>query len=178
MTARVRIVAWQPEWPRLFEEERARLSRVFDGVEVAIEHVGSTSVAGLAAKPIIDICVGVASLEIVEARIPGLEALGYSYVPRYEAQMPERRYFRRPADHPRSHHVHCFVKGGVDWSRHIRFRDRLRASPALVAEYAGLKRRLAEAHGDDRAGYTEAKSSFIEAALAEALPDPPRRTSP
>ena len=170
---RVRVVDWRSEWAQLFEDERVRLAGVFEDVPVEIEHVGSTAVRGLAAKPIIDISVGVESLGVVEERIGAIEALGYTYVPQYEDLMPDRRYFRRPVAHPRTHHVHCFVLGSPEWNRHVEFRDRLRASPALTEAYAALKRRLAAEFGDDREGYTEAKSSFIENALATTQPTEP-----
>lgn len=162
----VRIVDYRAEWPEMFEVERARLVEVFRGLEVRIEHVGSTSVPGLPAKPIIDICVGLARLDDAVARRPGLELLGYEYVPTYEVQIPERRYFRRPVVHPRTHHLHCLVADGDEWRRHLGFRRRLRSDPELRDAYATLKRDLAGRFGRDRRGYTEAKSSFIEAALA------------
>ena len=163
---RVCIVEWQPEWADMFERERVRLLTVFDDVPVVIEHVGSTSVPGLDAKPIIDIAIGVEHLDVVEHRIPAIEALGYAYVPDYEDQMPDRRYFRRPGAHPRTHHVHCFVLGSEEWNRHIDFRDRLRDSGELAGAYGALKRRLARELGGDREAYTEAKSSFITGALS------------
>ena len=164
--ARIHVVDWRPEWPESFERERIRLAGVFEGEPVEIEHVGSTSVPGLAAKPIIDICVGVERLEVVEQRLAAFESLGYAYVPEYEDSMPERRYFRRPLQHPRICHVHCFVRGSSAWNRHILFRDRLRASTALVDAYGGLKRELARDFAGDRTGYTEAKSAFIASALS------------
>ena len=163
---RIDVVDWRPEWPDTFKRECIRLAGVFEGEPVEIEHVGSTSVPGLAAKPIIDICVGVERLRVVERRLAAFEALGYTYVPEHEYSMPERRYFRRPFQHPRTYHVHCFVLGSSEWNRHILFRDRLRASTALVDAYGELKRELARDFAGDRTGYTEAKSAFIASALS------------
>lgn len=143
------------------------MERAFHGAHATIEHVGSTSVTGLAAKPIIDVTVGLVSLDVAERRIPALEAIGYRYVPEYERELPDRRYFRRPANHPRTHHLHCVIEGGAFWNRHLAFRDRLRADSRAAGAYGALKLELAERHGTDRRGYAEAKSPFIEAILRE-----------
>jgi len=164
------VVDHQPEWIDRFREERARLAEVFAGVPVTIEHVGSTAVLGLAAKPIVDICVGLESLEHAEARVRALATLGYEYVPEYEAVVPDRRYFRRPVRRPRTHHVHCVVRGGEFWERHLRFRDHLRKDPATAAEYGALKKKLAARFAHDRPAYTEGKTPFIERVLEEAGP--------
>ncbi len=162
------VVPYDPGWPGQFEAERARLERAFEGVPAVIEHVGSTAVEGLAAKPIIDICIGLDSLRHAESRVEAMSELGYEYVPEYESEMPNRRYFRRPIQRPRSHHVHCFRLGSPGWSRHLAFRDYLRAHPSVAAEYAQLKLRLATEFAGDRPAYTEAKSPFIARTLDAA----------
>ncbi len=93
---------------------------------------------------------------------------GYHYVPEYEDDLPNRRYFRKPTFRPRTHHLHCVVFGGDFWAAHIAFRDHLRAHPPRALEYGRLKRELARLHGSDKRAYTEAKSPFIEAMLADA----------
>ena len=93
----VEVLPYDPDWVHTFETERAGLASVFAGVDAQIEHVGSTSVPGAWAKPIIDISIGCDSLFPFEERIGDLEALGYEYVPEYEQQIPDRRYFRKPA---------------------------------------------------------------------------------
>ena len=163
----VRIVDYDPTWPACFEAERALLAPVFAGAECVIEHVGSTSVSGLAAKPIIDIMIGTRTLPEIEQRIREIEALGYEYVPEHEAVLPMRRYFDKPPDAVRTHHLHCIELGSVFWSDHLLFRDQLRARPGIARDYAELKRRLASEHGRDREGYTEAKGAFIEAVKAQ-----------
>lgn len=160
------MVDYDPSWPELFAIERDRLDGVFDGTGAVVEHTGSTAVPGLAAKPIIDICVGLEALSVAEERVEAMRAIGHHYVPEYERAMPERRYFRKPASRPRTHHVHCFVLGSSEWDRHIRFRDLLRAHPELVAEYGALKKRLSVLHAGDRPAYTDAKGPFIARVLA------------
>lgn len=167
MSKRIRIVPYDPSWPDLFEGERRDLEAVFAGVPVRVEHVGSTAVPGLASKPVLDIMIGVVELAHVEARLPSLEALGYQYVPEYEARLPERRYFRKPVTRPRTHHLHAVVEGGELWLRHLRLRDILRARPDLAREYEELKRELAERFTHDGAAYTEAKSPFIERVMEQ-----------
>lgn len=163
----VDVVPSRVEWAEMFEVERGRLATIFDGVDHTIEHIGSTSVPGLAAKPIIDVLVGVATLEEVETRIPELEALGYEYVPEYESEIPDRRYFRRPRARPRTFHVHCVRRGGRLWTHHVAFRDYLRDRPTRAHEYQLLKQQLAERHASDRTAYQEGKAIFIRGILEE-----------
>src|SRR5688572_7678262 len=104
------VVPYRPEWPELFAREAERLERIFAGTGASIEHIGSTSVPGLGAKPVIDIMIGVASLTDAESRANALADAGYEYVPEYEAQLPDRRYFRKPFQRPRTHHLHVVVR--------------------------------------------------------------------
>ena len=168
MSDSVVIAPYNPAWPARFEAERARLADVFRGAPAVIEHIGSTAVPGLAAKPVLDIMVGVSALSVVEARVPELEALGYEYVPDFEAELPERRYFRKQRGGERTHHVHCVVRGGEFWRSHLLFRDYLRGHDGVAAEYHALKLALAARHRSDRAAYTDAKGRFIQAALERA----------
>ena len=167
MTDRVTIMPYDPDWPRRFDEERRALTAVFAGTEAVIEHVGSTAVPGLGAKPVIDIIVGVPVLAEVERRIPALEATGYEYVPAYEQQLPDRRYFRKPRLGPRAFHVHCVVTGSDFWIRHLAFRDHLRTHPEAAAAYHDLKRELATRLSKE--AYTQAKGPFIEGVLTSAM---------
>ncbi len=168
MTDPIVIVPYDSRWPQAYEEERRRLAQVFEGTAAVIEHVGSTAVPGLGGKPILDVMVGVTSLARVDARIPALEESGYEYVPEYEAELPGRRYFRKPRRRPRTHHLHCVRLGGAFWLRQLAFRDRLRADAERARAYFELKHRLASSLGRDRRAYTDAKSPFIESVLAEA----------
>lgn len=162
------IVSWRAEWAERFAEQRDLLLALFAPGEAVVEHVGSTSVPGLAAKPIVDLMLGVPRLADVEARIPALEEAGWEYVPEHEAVLPDRRFFARPVTRPRTHHLHAVELASAFWRDHLAFRDYLRAHPGEAAAYAALKRELAARFGRDREGYTEAKTSFVREALARA----------
>lgn len=162
------LLGWSDGWASDFERERERLREVFARTGARIEHVGSTAVPGLCAKPIIDIAVGVSDLAVAEERVEAMAAIGYQYVPEYEVEIPDRRYFRRPVTKPRTHHVHVCVHGGSIWTRHLAFRDWLREHPDARDAYAALKRTLYARHSDDRPAYTEAKGPFIESILTKA----------
>jgi GrpB-like predicted nucleotidyltransferase (UPF0157 family) len=170
MPAPVIIVPYDPAWPDLFLAEQTRIQAAIGPHIRQIEHMGSTAVPGLAAKPIIDIMIGLAVLADAPACIAPLEALGYTYVPEYEADMPDRRYFSKGRGTPggATHHIHMVELGGTFWNRHLLFRDYLRAHPADAAAYGDLKRRLAAAHRSDRAAYTDAKTAFITGIEAKA----------
>jgi GrpB-like predicted nucleotidyltransferase (UPF0157 family) len=167
MSEPVILVPYDAEWPRRFDNERAVLGVVFAGCEAAIEHVGSTAVPGLGAKPVIDIMVGLSHLAEAEDRLAALDAAGYLYVQRLEQQLPQRRYFRKPRLGPSAYHLHCVVKGTDFWVRQLAFRDYLRAHPEAAAAYYTLKQDLAARLS--KKDYTEAKSPFIEGILASAL---------
>jgi GrpB-like predicted nucleotidyltransferase (UPF0157 family) len=156
----IRINDYDPRWPEQYEEEKARLLGQIGHIAVAIEHVGSTAVPGLAAKPIIDIMPGVRSLADADRCIEGMRRLGFEYVPEFEDALPDRRYFRK--GHPEQKwHVHIVEAGGDFWNRHIAFRDYLRSHPDAAAEYAALKGRLAAQFLHDSLAYTDGKSEFI-----------------
>lgn len=163
------IVPYDPDWPTRFRREYEPLADVFRDEPAAIEHVGSTAVPGLGAKPIIDIMVGVSALKHVGERIAHLLALDYAYVPEYEVELPDRRYFRKPRAGPRSYHLHCVVRGGDFWRRHLAFRDYLRHNPDAARAYYELKIELAAEYRFDGVAYTEAKSGFIESILEKTL---------
>jgi GrpB-like predicted nucleotidyltransferase (UPF0157 family) len=166
------IEPYDPAWPTMFDAEAARLLRVFGPAALRIEHVGSTAVPGLAAKPVIDIQVSLVSLEPAAPLAAALATLGYTFVPLgdFDKVYP---FFTRPADWPSSHHVHLCVAGGEQEARHIAFRDRLRNDAALAAEYVQLKRELAAAHHGttmaSREEYSLAKTAFVERVLARVL---------
>lgn len=165
------IVDHDPNWSNAFDMAAAELAAALEPWAVEIEHIGSTAVDGLAAKPIIDIQVGVVSLDDSARIVAAVEALGYGYVPEFERELPNRCYFRRRSSIGiTTHHVHLVERTDHEWwDRHIWFRDWLRTHPDDRDRYAQLKRSLATAHHDDRAGYTEAKSSFITSILEQAM---------
>jgi GrpB-like predicted nucleotidyltransferase (UPF0157 family) len=155
----IRILDYDPHWPELFEQEKRRLLLAAGDTFMRVEHVGSTSVPGLGAKPIIDILAAVRTLGEVLARVEALKGIGYEYVPEYEAELPERRYFQK--GRPRTHHLHVVEPQSEFWSRLLLFRDYLRAHPETAADYERLKRELAKTCGADREGYTNAKTAFV-----------------
>lgn len=162
LSDRVELVDHDPRWAGLYEQERDRLSGVFDGRVVAIEHIGSTSVPDLCAKPIVDVLVGLEELELTDDQIAAMERLGYDYLG--EHGLPGRLFFRKD---PRTLHVHVVQYGGEHWERQIVFRDTLRSDPEERRRYDEFKRRLA-AEGHPREAYTELKTPFIREVEARA----------
>ena len=163
------ISPYSPDWPTQFHAIREELLSAFAPMVVTIEHIGSTSVPGLAAKPVIDVLLGAHSLADIESKIKPLSEIGYSYVPKYEREIPTRRYFVRAQTTSLRVHLHAVELHSRIWKEHLAFRDRLRADANLRAQYQALKLRLAEEFADDKAAYTDAKSPFIQAVLATAF---------
>jgi GrpB-like predicted nucleotidyltransferase (UPF0157 family) len=168
--APVEVMDYNPHWPKIFDKEKRQVLNAIGNKVVAIEHVGSTAVPGLGAKPIIDIMVGLRNLSDAKHCIKPLASIGYEYVPEYEASMPERRYFRKgPSDKPHKHyHLHMVEYGGEFWKRHLLFRDYLQTHPDTASEYYRLKKQLAVEYRLNREAYTEAKTSFIEFVVSKA----------
>lgn len=167
------ITDYDPVWVELFERDRAAIVGALGAMARGIEHVGSTSVPGLAAKPIIDILLGVGAGDL-DRIIEPMQRIGYEYNPDWEISMPHRRYFRRlRPDGTATHHLHAVPIGGEFWHRHLRFRDYLRAHPAKAEEYAALKREIARA-GQGSVDYTFAKTEFIHSIEALAGVEPGR----
>jgi GrpB-like predicted nucleotidyltransferase (UPF0157 family) len=167
-TAPVVIVDYDPQWPILYEEEKGRILGVIGHAVVAIEHVGSTAVPGLGAKPTIDIIVGIRQLADAEECIELLRSIGYEYVPEYNDIIPERRYFHKGPPEARTQHLHMVEVTSDFWERHVLFRDYLRTHPEEARRYHKLKKELSAEFGSDREGYTDAKTAFIGAAVAKA----------
>jgi GrpB-like predicted nucleotidyltransferase (UPF0157 family) len=154
----------QELWHQLFAEERTQLCNAIGVHIVAIEHIGSTSICGLSAKPIIDIAVAVQKLADVEKCIAPIGDVGYEY--RGESGIPGRHYFVKGK--PRTHHVHMVELDSDLWRSHLWFRDYLRQHTQAAKEYENLKMELAEKYKHNREAYTEGKSVFIENVLAIA----------
>jgi len=162
-SAPVEVVPYNAAWPALFEAERRMLQAALSAWLVGeIEHIGSTAVAGLSAKPVIDIMAPVASLLASEAAIAAAAAIGYVHHP-YRADV--MHWFCKPSPEVRTHHLHLVPLGSDLWRARLAFRDALRANPALAAEYAALKMRLAEQYRHDREAYTENKAPFVRRVL-------------
>jgi GrpB-like predicted nucleotidyltransferase (UPF0157 family) len=135
----VRVVPYDSRWPDLFQVELQRLKAALAPLEATIEHIGSTAVPGLAAKPVLDILAGYDDPELLQQFIVRFETAGYEH--RGEQGIPGREFFRR--GEPRSYHVHFTRMGNTFWRQHLAFRDLLRSDPALRDGYAELKRQLA-----------------------------------
>lgn len=155
----IRLAPYDPSWPDRFAQERAALDEsIGNWATGGIHHVGSTAVPGLDAKPIIDILVGVDSLEASRACFDPLAKLGYLYAP-YRAD--EMHWFCKPHPSRRTHHLHLVPTDSRRFRDELAFRNLLRANPEAAEEYAALKHDLAERLGDDREAYTDAKTQFI-----------------
>jgi GrpB-like predicted nucleotidyltransferase (UPF0157 family) len=163
------LAPYDPQWPSLFEEERARLQAAIGEWAADIQHVGSTAIPGISAKPVIDIGVALRSFEDALYCITPLVELGYECLGEYG--IPGRIYFRRRTGKPvpgqihkdgigRTHQIHMYEQTHEQYLGHIAFRDYLRAHPEARLEYEDLKRRLASEH-DDVEAYAEAKSGFV-----------------
>jgi GrpB-like predicted nucleotidyltransferase (UPF0157 family) len=158
------VVDYDPAWPRTYERWRQPAAGALGRTAIRIEHVGSTSVPGLAAKPIVDIQVSVADLGNEPCYVSALQAIGLVLRSRDELH----RYFRPPVSQPRDVHVHVCAAGGR-WERdHLLFRDYLRAHPAACLRYAEAKRASARRWSDDGWAYTEAKTGVILDILEQA----------
>ena len=173
-SAPVIVVPYDSSWPDKFEAERQVLARALSPWLVGpVEHVGSTAVPGLDAKPVIYIMVAVESLDASRAAIPAVETVGYIYWP-YKANI--MHWFCKPSDAHRTHHLHLVPYGSSLWQARLRFRDALRADAELAREYAQLKYGLANKHRDDREAYTQSKSAFVHQVLETVGLVQPRKT--
>jgi GrpB-like predicted nucleotidyltransferase (UPF0157 family) len=161
----IRIVDYDPAWPQRFREVTGPLREALRDAALRIDHIGSTSVPGLAAKPVIDIQISVVELAPTDPfRVP-LQSLGYVY----REQNPERtkRYFREPPGQPRTH-IHVRRAGSFSEQFPLLFRDYLRVHPRAAGEYAAVKRELAARHPRDGLAYTNAKADFVWALVHRA----------
>ena len=158
------IVDYDPAWPRRFEIEREKIVSALTERALAVDHIGSTSVPGLAAKPIVDICLTVADSSIESAYVGDLEAVGYELRVR-EPDFHEHRMLRTSA---RDTHVHVFTQGSGEITRYLVFRDRLRHDVADRELYASTKRQLARRDWPTTQDYADAKTDVIETILAHA----------
>ncbi len=162
------LVPYDPHWSALFQKEAARVRHLLGDLVTLIEHIGSTAVPGLPAKPIIDLLVGVRSLDEARQRaVPVLESVGYSYW--RDNPNKERMFLVKglPPNGPRTHHIHIVEPASTEWER-LLFRDYLRAHADEAQRYANLKRDLAAQFPGNREAYTDGKSAYIAAVMAKA----------
>jgi GrpB-like predicted nucleotidyltransferase (UPF0157 family) len=161
---RIVVVDYDPAWPAVFEELRARMWAVLDGCALAIEHIGSTSVPGLDAKPIIDMSVVVQSTEQVPLAIERLATVGY--VHRGNLGVEGREAFQSPQELP-AHHLYVCPKGSLGLTNPLALRDYLRVHPDVAHAYGSLKKTLALQFRDDIDGYLDGKTDLILGILRE-----------
>jgi GrpB-like predicted nucleotidyltransferase (UPF0157 family) len=172
--APVEICEYDTAWPAKFEKQKRDIMKAIGNKVAAIEHIGSTAVSGLAAKPIIDIMVGLHRLSDAEHCIEPLRRIGYEHVPELEAEIPDRRYFHKgPSNLPKKHyHLHMTQMHGEFWNVQILFRNYLRNHSDSADDYVRLKKDLAAKYRLNREAYNKAKTSFIKSIIARARNEP------
>jgi GrpB-like predicted nucleotidyltransferase (UPF0157 family) len=163
----VRTVEYDPGWAESAAEEMTRIAAAVGEAAVRIDHVGSTAVPGLAAKPIVDLQLSVAAIEARSLCVEPLEGLGYLFAP--DPASPDFHFFGLPAARPRTHHLHVCAAGSEDERRHLAVRDFLRTHPEEVVAYAELKRQLVARAPGDRLDYIEGKHAYVAAVERRAL---------
>jgi GrpB-like predicted nucleotidyltransferase (UPF0157 family) len=164
---KMEVYSYDSAWPSLYHAEAARLMEAFGTSLLAVHHIGSTSVPGLAARPTIDIMVEVHDIVSVDALNPALIELGYE--PCGEFGISGRRYFPRVIGETHTHHMHVFQVGDQQLLRHIIFREYLIVHPDEAFAYGRLKTNLAEQYTFDVSGYLDGKDAFIKALERRAL---------
>lgn len=180
---KIEIVPYNPDWKNKFEEEKKFLSELLREFNPEIEHIGSTAIEGLGAKPIVDIQIGMRKYEDLDAIVDIMIEAGYVYYKKYEDVLPGRRYFVKAAnpnndvlpkvlytyddnfdrkEHPHLFHIHSVELDSDWWRRHIAFRDYLRNNNESRDEYYKLKVELARKEWEDKNDYTDAKTDFVK----------------
>jgi len=156
------VVDYDPQWPILFENEKESIMAALGSRFLMVEHIGSTAVPGLAAKPVIDIAVGIQNLMDAPVLIPYIEHLGYRYEPTLEQLVPERRFFWKGTPTVHTYHLHLAEPDHPVLLKPLQFRDYLRRHPEAAAEYGVIKRGLAKSCVQDMDAYVAGKSAFVE----------------
>jgi GrpB-like predicted nucleotidyltransferase (UPF0157 family) len=165
----VKLVSHSQEWAAMAAAESARLKAALGDLLLRVEHIGSTAIPGIMAKPIVDLIPLVGSIEALDARRPDIEALGYDYLG--EFGLPTRRYCRLndPTTGERKFQLHFYALDSPQMARHLAFRDYLCARPAVAKEYEAEKQRAAKLHPDDTLKYNDAKNDWIKKIEQDAL---------
>lgn len=156
---KVEVVAYDETWPGSFDTEADEIRNLLGNHCMAIHHIGSTAVRGLAAKPVIDMLAVVDEIEAAERSAKELQQLGYKE--KGENGLPGRRYFEKGGNE-RTHHLHCYEKGSPEISRHLAFRDFLREHPQQAAAYGDLKLSLAAQYPLDIGRYIDGKQAMVQ----------------
>lgn len=163
----IRIVEHDRRWAERAAVELSRVERALGRLATRLEHVGSTAVPGLAAKPILDLQISVTAMDPRTAYLEPLERLGYLFVP--DPDSPDFHLFAKPPHRPRSHHLHVCAAASVHERRHVAVRDLLRAEPGEAARYEALKRELVRRHPEDRIAYIAGKDQYVRELEARAM---------
>lgn len=158
----VRLVPHRASWRKAYEDEAKQIQNILPIEPVSIQHVGSTSIPGILAKPILDIAIKSDSLDIVDTWINPLETLGYQYKG-FEPNMPQRRFFTKGSEELRKIYLH--IVDSEEFEKLITFRDLLTTNTQLAEEYSNLKKKIAAANKNNRQEYTHQKSEFITRVL-------------
>jgi len=162
----VKLSQFCPEWIKLYKDEEKKLEKAIGSLVVDIKHIGSTSIPGICAKPIIDILVGVDSMKTADKTIGIMEKSGYQF--KGEAGIPGRYFFVKGTEDKRTHHLHMIVHNSERWGNYLLFRECLLNNKTIRDEYCKLKIKSAKKYEHDRELYTESKSNFIQKTLVNA----------
>lgn len=163
----VKILEYNPEWKNEYLKEKDVLKSALKGYDVDIQHVGSTSIVGCKAKPIIDIAIGIPNLEYGKKLIPILQKIGYDY---NDTVSFDGSYFLKKCENDiETHFIHIEDKNGKAWQNHIAFRDYMNLNPQETNKYSKLKENLAQKFYNDRKSYTKSKETYIEKIIDKAL---------
>ena len=163
----VRIDKYNPEWKNEYLKEEENLKEALDGYDVDIQHIGSTSIVGCSAKPIIDIAIGVPNLQYGKQLIPLLQEIGWTYDG--TADFGVRWFLKKCDGDIRTHFIHIEDKFDRIWQNHIIFRDYLNTHPEKVKEYSAIKEQIEKEYANNRQGYASVKDPFIEQTIKQAL---------
>ena len=163
----VKILKYNPEWKNEYLKEEAVLKNALQNYDIDIQHVGSTSIVGCKAKPIIDIAIGISNLEYGKKLIPTLQKIGYYYDG--TADFGVRYFLKKCKNDIETHFIHIEDKNSRIWQNHVVFRDYMNINYKKVIEYSNLKEKLAQKFYNDRKNYTKAKETYIEETIENAL---------
>ncbi len=163
----VKLAEYDENWQKIFENEKSELRKILGDKTIDIQHIGSTSVPGNCAKPIIDILIGVNSMKTADECIRPLIRFGYEF--KGEKGIPGGCFFLKSIGEIRTHHLHIIIHNSKSWINHIIFRDFLIQNSEYRKKYCDLKKELAVKFKNDREVYTDAKSDFIEKVVQLAL---------
>jgi GrpB-like predicted nucleotidyltransferase (UPF0157 family) len=161
----VKLAPYNSKWPEAFEQEKRVLQKALNGLVLDIQHIGSRSIPGLKAKPIIDISVGIRSMKDSKKLIPLLESIGYECRADFPGGPNIQLFFAKGPGEKRTHYLHLMKFEGRIWNHDLLFRGYLRENKKRAMEYLELKSKLADKYSQDRTTYTANKAKFIKETL-------------